>query len=374
MDDKKRFLRSFLFPGWPCFLKINFVSTEYKRSGVGNVTYNVSKALRDLGNDVSVFARTSVAPEEPWFRAVRPPAVFGNNVAYPFYAAKAIAGFDADVWHGDVLEMGFACRLAGKKPLAVSLHDVVPLISKYSGERNPVFRAAYRFWLSQVLPFAGAFILDSKSALNDAVQAGLPREKLFAVYDGVDFAKFFPEKKDYGKKKLVLAYAGGFGPRKRIDRLADAMALLNKAHGNLVLRVAGNANPGVKRIFSGRGVQNVEFLGFVPDAKLRDFYSSADVFVFPSDYEGFGLPVLEAMACGTPVVAINRSSIPEVVGSAGILCEPGAQELAEGVEKAASSEKLRRILSIKGVARAKPFTWKKTAKAYLELYEKILKK
>ncbi len=347
------------------------MSTEYKRSGVGNVTYNVSKALRDLGNDVSVFARTIVAPKEPWFRAVRPPAVFGNNVAYPFYAAKAIAGFDADAWHGDVLEMGFACRLAGKKPLAVSLHDVVPLIPKYAGERNPVFRAAYRFWLSQVLPFAGAFILDSKSALNDAVQAGLPREKLFAVYDGVDLAKFFPEKKDYGKKKLVLAYAGGFGSRKRLDRLADAMALLNKAHGNLVLRVAGNANPGVKRIFSGRGVQNVEFLGFVPDAKLRGFYSSADVFVFPSDYEGFGLPVLEAMACGTPVVAANSSSLPEVVGNAGFLCDPNADSFAEAIDKVLSNPKIGRALSKKGAVRAKRFSWEKTAKEFLKIYGKI---
>ncbi len=149
------------------------------------------------------------------------------------------------------------------------------------------------------------------------------------------------------------------------------MALLNKAHGNLVLRVAGNANPGVKRIFSGRGVQNVEFLGFVPDAKLRGFYSSADVFVFPSDYEGFGLPVLEAMACGTPVVAANSSSLPEVVGNAGFLCDPNANSFAEAIDKVLSNPKLGRALSKKGVGRAKRFSWEETAKEFLKIYDKI---
>ncbi len=348
------------------------MSTEYKRSGVGTVTYNVSKKLASLGHDVTVFARTQATPAEKWFVPINPPAPFRNNVAYPFYAAKRIANFDADVWHGDVVEMGFACKLAGKKPLVASLHDAVPLISSYKSERNRIFRLAYRIWISEVSKYAQALVFDSKSALSDAVAAGLPKEKCFFVYDGVDTKKFYPNAATARNRKgtPVLAYAGGFGRRKRLDRLAEALGILRKQGVDFKLRVAGNANEQVRGLFSKNGVRNVEFAGYVPDEKMRKFYADSDVFAFPSDYEGFGLPVLEAMACGVPVVAINRSSIPEVVGKAGALCEPSAEDFAEAIAGLLADEKKRRELSKKGVARAKEFSWDKTTKGFLKIYSK----
>jgi glycosyltransferase involved in cell wall biosynthesis len=380
--DKKRLLPQGFFHsrarlGELHFLKINFVSTEYKRSGVGTVTYNVSKKLVALGHDVTVFARTQAQPPEPWFVPINPPAPFKNNISYPIYAAKKIAGANADVWHGDVVEMGFACKLAGKKPLVASLHDAVPLIAPYKSERNRIFRLAYRLWVSQVSKYAQALVFDSKSALSDAVATGLPEEKCFFVYDGVDTKKFYPNpEKNRSRAKQretpVLSYAGGFGKRKRLDRLAEALGILRKQGVDFKLRVAGNADAQVRGMFSKRGVRNVEFAGYVPDEKMRRFYADSDVFVFPSDYEGFGLPVLEAMACGVPVVAINRSSIPEVIGNAGVLCEPSAEDFAGAIAGILADAKKRNALSKKGVLRAREFSWDKTTRGFLKIYSKAM--
>ncbi|MFQ5406748.1 MAG: glycosyltransferase family 4 protein [Candidatus Micrarchaeia archaeon] len=354
-------------------MKITFVSSEYKQSGVGYVTYNASRELQSLGVTVKVFVRSSVKPLEKRFVQVKPHGFFKNNLAYPFFVAKIIANEKADLWHGDVAETGFACKIAGKKPLVVSLHDIVPLLSKHKHERNPLFRVAYRIWLKEISSYAKAIIFDSKNAKRDAIKAGLPKKKLYVVYDGVDRKRFYPSAKKGKKGKIIISYAGGFGRRKRIDRLAHAMEILNKSNLEVELRIAGKANQTVKKQFSKHKVKNVKFLGFVPDKKMRDFYASSDVFAFPSDYEGFGLPVLEAMACGVPVVAINASSIPEVVKNAGILCKPDAKAFANAIMRLATNEKLRKKLSKKSIERSKQFTWKKTAEEMLEIYKKAVK-
>ena len=116
----------------------------------------------------------------------------------------------------------------------------------------------------------------------------------------------------------------------------------------------------------------VRFLGPVPEADLPALYAGAAVFVFPSLYEGFGLPVLEAMACGTPVITSNTSSLPEVVGEAGILIDPrDVRALAEAVERVLADERLRAELRAKGVERARQFTWEKTARETLAVYRSV---
>jgi glycosyltransferase involved in cell wall biosynthesis len=113
----------------------------------------------------------------------------------------------------------------------------------------------------------------------------------------------------------------------------------------------------------------VRFLGFVPFETLRCFYESAAAFVFPSRYEGFGLPPLEAMACGTPVVTSNVSSLPEVVGDAALLVNPeNVFDIARGIREVLLDEALRADLIAKGRAQASRFSWERTARAVLEIY------
>ena len=117
---------------------------------------------------------------------------------------------------------------------------------------------------------------------------------------------------------------------------------------------------------------NVLITGYVPEEDLAPLYSGAEVFVFPSLYEGFGLPVLESMQCGCPVIASNSSSIPEVIGGAGVIVEARDRNgLCRALEKVLSSSALREEMSKKGLARAKKFSWNKSAEKLMELFEHI---
>jgi glycosyltransferase involved in cell wall biosynthesis len=118
--------------------------------------------------------------------------------------------------------------------------------------------------------------------------------------------------------------------------------------------------------------EDARCLGVVPRAELPNLYNAVDCLLFPSLYEGFGWPPLEAMACATPVVASNAASLPEVIGEAGLLCAPGDDEgLARAMQAVLTDEGLRQSLVEKGLARARQFTWEETARKTLEVYERV---
>ena len=115
------------------------------------------------------------------------------------------------------------------------------------------------------------------------------------------------------------------------------------------------------------------FTGYIPDEDLPAIYSGADLFVFPSLYEGFGLPPLEAMACGTPVVCSNAASLPEVVGDAAIMVDPyDVEGLAQAMRRVLADRDLQEDLRQRGLERAKLFSWEKTARETMQVYEKVL--
>ncbi len=176
-----------------------------------------------------------------------------------------------------------------------------------------------------------------------------------------------------------LLYAGNIRRHKNVPRLVEAFAVLRAQLGDhpkyrdLRLVIIGDTisqYPGVRQaVIKSRMEHLVRFLGFVPFDTLRCFYESAAAFVFPSRYEGFGLPPLEAMACGTPVVTSNVSSLPEVVGDAAILVNPeNVFDIARGIREALLDEPLRAELIRRGRAQAARFSWERTARAVLEIY------
>jgi glycosyltransferase involved in cell wall biosynthesis len=147
---------------------------------------------------------------------------------------------------------------------------------------------------------------------------------------------------------------------------------------DLRLVIIGNTisqHPGVRQtVIKSRVEHLVRFLGFVPFDTLRCFYESAAAFVFPSRYEGFGLPPLEAMACGTPVVTSNVSSLPEVVGEAAVLVNPeNVFDIARGIREALLDETLRAELIRRGHAQAGRFSWERTARAVLDIYREAVR-
>jgi len=118
----------------------------------------------------------------------------------------------------------------------------------------------------------------------------------------------------------------------------------------------------------------VQFAGFIPENKLNEFYNSLDVFVFPSFYEGFGLPVLEAMACGVPIITSNVSSMPELVGASGrFINTKNSNEVVNEIIQIFKDESLKEDLHKKGLNRAKEFTWEKCAKEHLKIYAELIK-
>ena len=174
-----------------------------------------------------------------------------------------------------------------------------------------------------------------------------------------------------------MLYAGNIRPHKNLERVIDAFfRLRHEGVGELKLLIIGDEIS--KYATLRRAVHRynlhkyVRFLGFVPDRTLAVLYRLADVFVFPSLYEGFGLPPLEAMASGTPVVTSNVSSLPEVVGDAALLVDPyDTDAIAGGIRLVLTDSKLRADLRARGRARAREFSWERSVARIRQIYREV---
>jgi len=181
----------------------------------------------------------------------------------------------------------------------------------------------------------------------------------------------------YDLPEHFILSVGTIEPRKNLARLLEAYRTLLDRHGGTGLVIAGRRGWRSDEFFTRLNALGLEskviLLSFVPDADLPALYSMADLFVFPSLYEGFGLPPLEAMACGAPVVASNASSLPEVIGDAGITVDPlDVGELAAAIESVLGNPILQQQLRAQGPARAARFTWQAAARATRQVYQDVL--
>ncbi len=273
------------------------------------------------------------------------------------------------------------------RPYVVTVHDMSSLLFD---QRSGFYMQFRRFRLRRGLARARRVIAVSDATRRD-VQCllGIAPNRIHRVYNAPD-AGFYdlsghsPEEhrrilERYQIQYPFLLYAGNVRRHKNVPRLVEAFAVLREQLGDhpvyrdLRLVIIGNTisqHPGVRQtVIKSRVEHLVRFLGFVPFDTLRCFYESAAAFVFPSRYEGFGLPPLEAMACGTPVVTSNVSSLPEVVGDAAVLVNPeNVFDIARGIREALLDEPLRAELICRGKARAARFSWDRTARAVLDIY------
>jgi glycosyltransferase involved in cell wall biosynthesis len=244
------------------------------------------------------------------------------------------------------------------------------------------FVPALRRYLERVVPRsiarADRVLADSAHTRSDIVSLlGISPDKVEVLYSGVD-ARFRPEGEAREREWLQARYGigdqpyvlsvGTLQPRKNYIRLIRAFANL-KPETSLV--IAGGRGWLYEDIFSEaeRHGDRVRILGFVDEADLPALYRSAALFAFPSLYEGFGLPVLEAMACGVPVVCSNASSLPEVAGEAGLLVDPlDTDGLAEAMRRVLEDSGLRREMIARGVAQAARFTWERAARQLVDVF------
>ncbi len=255
--------------------------------------------------------------------------------------------------------------------------------------RNPQWstagRAAYhRFTVHRSARLARRVIADSQATAKDVADyIGIGADRIDVVPLGVDprFVRSSANEQMNLRRKLLLPprfflYVGTLEPRKNLPRLIDGWtSIAPNCDADLVVagRTGWKAEPIRAAARRSPYMDRIHFRDFVDEADLAPLLSAALVFVWPSLWEGFGLPPLEAMACGTPVLSSKRSSIPEVVGDDAFLVDPhDTQAIADGMLRLAKDEKLRHRLAEGGLERAAQFTWERTAELTIESYRAAL--
>jgi glycosyltransferase involved in cell wall biosynthesis len=279
------------------------------------------------------------------------------------------------------------------RPYVVTIHDMANLL--FEEEASDLRMQLRRFRFRRGLLRADRVIAVSEATKRDVENVmGVPPARIRRVYNAPDPAFFERASKGNGREqeKILeryqinypyLLYAGAIRRHKNIPRLVEAFAVVrdqlagHPRYKDLRLVIIGDnisRYPAVRQaVIKSRVEHAVRFLGFVPFDTLRCFYESAAAFVFPSRYEGFGLPPLEAMACGTPVVASNVSSLPEVVGEAAEPINPeNVFDIARGIRDVLMDEELRARLIRRGREQAARFSWNWTARQVLEIYRVVV--
>ncbi|MEO0942537.1 MAG: glycosyltransferase family 1 protein [Cyanobacteria bacterium J06642_12] len=254
----------------------------------------------------------------------------------------------------------------------VVVHDLIPL--RFPNRRSPLF-PYFRYYIPQVVAQAEHAIANSEATARDIVDwLGIPASKVTAIPLAVDRQRFRPL--DLPAQNYFL-YVGRHDSHKNLQRTLRAFARVRQQYV-VELWLAGpqdsRCTPKLQQLARELSVaEAVKFLSYVPDDELLRLMNQALGFVFPSLWEGFGLPVLEAMACGTPVITSNLSSLPEVVGDAALLVNPlSVDELATAMESLVVSESTRSHLKAAGLARATQFNWARTGRMTAEVLQQFL--
>ena len=234
---------------------------------------------------------------------------------------------------------------------------------------------SHRLWM-RCYTLADRIIAVSKYSANDLASRGINRNKIEVVPNGVDIDTYHPGPSpiEFDEWGTTLLYVGPLEERKGLKYLIQAMPELLEKHPDigLVLVGGGNDNPLIQ-MAEQVGVRNrIRFEGFVPEAELPDYYRAADVFVFPSLLEGFGIVLVEAMASGLPVVSTTATAIPEVVGDAGLLVAPRNENmLASAVSNLIEGEDYDQWCNRSQARVQKNFTWPHTTHTLCSIYEEV---
>jgi glycosyltransferase involved in cell wall biosynthesis len=260
---------------------------------------------------------------------------------------------------------------ANSGPVAVSrqaltIHDLSPL------EHPEWFVPPYAILYQLLLPILSQRV---KCVITDSVYVrkkvmsrfALAADRVVAVSAGVDLEKFQPSDPEpirtrYSLPKKYILFIGSLQPRKNLNSLLDAWSVLEKEFPEVSLVIVGTKGRVFRQIKLPARLRRVIFLGYVPDQDLSGLYSGATIFIQPSLDEGFGLTVLEAMACGAPVVISKAGALPEVAGSAALQVDPSkVSDIAQGLRRLLSEENFRLDLKYKGLEHARQFPWERSA-------------
>ena len=363
------------------------------KSGVGQYVFALLRALLAgnhqhtlvlfvLEEDLPLFA---LAKEKAEIVAV--PEKFRPPVKNIFWHQTKLAEL-ARKLRLDVLHIPSYRRMLLPKPcpLVATIHDLAPfhLAGKYDWKRMFYGRVIAR----RLARRQDRIIAISEYTAGDIVKFfGLPRERITVIHNGLDHERFHPGSREQAKSSV----AERFGLRQPFFLYVSRLEHPGKNHLRLVsafeefksstgsewrLAFAGGDWHGAQTIHAAIGKSKlsneIRCLGFVPDEQLPELYRAADVFVYPSLHEGFGLPPIEAMACGCPVISSTRGALGEVIGDAAAIVEPEEiHSIAEQLRIAASVESVRTRMKSAGIEHARKFDWNRTAAETVKVYERV---
>ncbi len=328
--------------------------------------------------------------------AVRGVGAYTRNLLDALKEQKEIELVDkiknCDVVHYPYFDLFFlTLPLSKPKPTVVTIHDVIPLI--YPEQYSPGIRGLIKYQIQKFsLKGVAAVITDSETSKKDIFRfLDISANKIHVVHlaSGKEFIKLDDRawildfRKKYNLPEKFALYVGDVNYNKNIPGILKAFSSIVN-HQSLIIKLVlvGDAFkntelPEVKEIFQLIKRVNLEdkviMPGFVPTEDLVYFYNLATVYCQPSFYEGFGLPVLEAMACGCPVVAAKTQSIVEIVQNSALFVNPkDPRNIADGLTTVINNLNLRKSLIKRGFERAKEFSWRKTATQTIEAYRKVI--
>ncbi len=354
-----------------------------KRTGVQRAAYNLIRALVsvDRANEYFLFTAHDQVGNQDWSydnvtvvpSRIREGESFRNHFWEQFTLPRLARRYKVDILHSpaNIVPLFYKGRSV------VHIHDLCFVVNPqwYSFS----FRTLYNLVIPRLARRAAKVITNSNNSRNDLLQfCDLAAERVSQVYWAVDdlFLETPPVKPVELEFKDYILYVGSLEPRKNIGTLLEAYEMLRRDNPQLKTKLIliGGESPlfAEVRLKVKQYKEDIHFKGFVNDHVLRDFYRNASLFVYPSLYEGFGLPPLEAMASGVPVVTTMTSSIPEVVGDAALMVSPyDVKQLAETMNMVLRDPEVRARLITKGREQVRKFNWTRVARNTLAVYYEV---
>lgn len=358
-----------------------------EREGEGNCTYirNLIRALRSL-EERDCFTLFAEDPNHPFYRSL------GSSERFRVFPLRQRGGVVRLVWalsqaaaraEVDGLHVQYFAPFFYRSPLVVTVHDLGFLHVPDSFAPN--LRLAMRVLVPWSIWRASCVITDSQFARHDMIaRYRVAPEKIAVIRLGVGQG-FHPrsgvEAREvlgrYGLEPGFVFSLGRLNRRKNLGRLLLAYGAL-RAEGvtNAPLVIGGKLDYGIEDLRganSSKHAEGVRWMGLIPEDDLPAFYAGAACFVYPSLFEGFGIPLLEAMACGCPVISSDRGALPELVEDAGLVVDPESVDAIKvAMTRVLTDAGLREELKERGQARSRHFTWSETARRTLEVYRRTV--
>lgn len=356
----------------------------YAGTGIGTYTSQIVKHILDTDSENNYYIFWS-GREYEYLNSYKNAKISISSRKHhrfweQYYIPDILKNKGIDLYH--VPQNGIGLPQVKNCLYVATIHDLIPYVMPETVGRG--YLTKFISQMPHIVSMIDRVITVSEWSKRDIMRIfDIPEDKIAVTYLAAD-SQFIPMDKElsesfirerYGLEKDIILYLGGFSPRKNVKSILVAYSMiyknLSKDYKVVIIGSSKDEHQFLNKLAQSLEIgDKVYFTGYVPYEHLPYFYNASDLFVYPSLYEGFGLPILEAMCCGTPVITSNVSSIPEVAGDSALLINPfDTEELAKAMSKVLEDINVKADLISRGFERSANFNWRKTASDTLKIYE-----